>query len=77
MHDQQEFRDFFNVLQNLTIQTYPNNQLKHVLELKSNQHPLDYKWANALVPPTPILRPWLSDVILDVSMFVICPKVIF
>ena len=36
-----------------------------------------YKWANALVPPTPILRPWLSDVILDVSIFVICPKVIF
>ena len=35
------------------------------------------KWANALVPPTPILRPWLSDVILDVSIFVICPKVIF
>ena len=40
--NQQEFRDFCNVLQNLTIQTYPNNQLKHVLELKPNQHPLDY-----------------------------------
>jgi hypothetical protein len=36
-----------------------------------------YKWANALVPPTPSLRPWLSDVIRDVSIFVICPKVIF
>ena len=48
---------FFTVLQNLTIQTYPNNQLKHVLELKPNQHPLDfhhfpvkdgYSWLNPL-----------------------------
>jgi hypothetical protein len=42
MHYQQEFCDFFKVLQNLTIQTYPNKQLKQVLELKPNQHPLDY-----------------------------------
>ena len=42
MHYQQEFCVFFKLLQNLTFQTYPNNQLKHVLELKSNQHPLDY-----------------------------------
>ena len=40
--NQQELREACNVLQNLTIQTYPNNRLKHVLELKPNQHPLDY-----------------------------------
>ena len=50
MQDQQEFRDFCKVLQNLTIQTYPNNQLKHVLELKPNQHPLDYVKTPAVKP---------------------------
>ena len=73
MHDQQEFCDFCKVLQKFAIQTYsypthPNNQLQHVLELKSNQNPLDYhhfpmkngySWGYSL-PDRPIFL-WFSN----------------